>query len=231
MRRLKLALFLFVIVMLLGLAGLYVLQVLQRNSNSLPLKIESINQKTNRYTIKAEYPLFDTAPKAFNDKITKDVNDRINEFKAQVAENEKVRQDIDYSFTLWWEQKQLNNKYISFILRDESFTGGANENTDLFTYNLNLKTGKEVTLADLLGTDKYLNSLSKYVKNDLTSQFSQLATPDILFEDGIAPKAENFRNFVFDDNTIDFYFPKYQVAPGAYGEQHVILPRSTVIKD
>jgi len=202
----------------------------KKDGNVLAINIQLVNEKTPKYTINAEYPFFPKLPKELNDEITKNVNDRIKVFKDAITENEKYRQDVNYSFDLNWEPKQLNNQYISFIVRDSSFTGGANLNADLFTINYDVQAKKNVQLADLFQTNNYLQSLSAYVKNDLNSQLKNVV-PESFMDEGAGPKAENFQNFVFDNQTIEFYFPKGQVAPAAAGEQHVILPRAVVIKD
>lgn len=209
----------------------FLLKKTTEDKNALPVNIQSIKEKTGRYSINAEYPTFNNAPKEFNLKIQNDINTKIKSFKDDITENQKVRTDTTYSFNLWWEPKQLNNHYLSFIVRSESFTGGANMNTDIFTYNYDLQTKKEVKLADLLGTQNYLNSLSSYIKSDLISQFKSISAPTNLINEGASPKEENFKNFVFNDFVIDFYFPKYQVVAGVYGEQHVVLPKNVTLKD
>jgi hypothetical protein len=49
-----------------------------------------------------------------------------------------------------------------------------------------------------------------------------------LLEEGTAPRAGNFSLFTFDETGLTFHFPKYQVAPGSYGNLAVRLPRTLV---
>ena len=117
-------------------------------------------------------------------------------------------------------------------MRYDSFSGGANENQDLQTYNFDLTKRAPIFLADLFGSSpNYLATISKLVRNDLKQSLSVASdgnTPTDMINAGTEPTVENFSDFTFTDYTVTFYFPKYAVAPGSFGEQKVTLPRSAI---
>lgn len=217
------------------------------NSSSVPMNIVTINDKSNKiYTLNIEYPQFPALSKVLNDSISSFVNNDVKEFKLLSLENWKARQDTTpvgqpieqypkYPFYLniTWQSKQINQNYISFLLRSNAFVGGANEIQTIKAFNLDVRVNKIMALADLFPQSAdYLSVISGYVYDDLYSSLNNLTPGHVettILKDGTAPKADNYANFLFDDNVVDFYFPKTTVAPGAYGEQHVIVPR-TIIK-
>lgn len=221
-------------------------QVSQNNTSEEKENSLSINLKETRdvsgklYRIMAEYPQFSLVGDEFNDAIAKEVGDRVKEFKTAVEENWKARQDTTpkgevveefpvepFYFSAIWEPKQMNERYISFVLHFDSFEGGANGRQELRTFNYDLKNKKEMTLADLfLGVPDYLKKIANFAKQSLVGSLGQ---DDVeMIEAGTKPTNENFKNFVFNDDMVLLYFEKYQVAPGVAGEQKVFVPRESI---
>lgn len=215
----------------------------KQDTNSL--RIVAVHDNTSpMYTIAMEYPQFDMASSDFNGEIVKWANTSLADFKKNSVDNWKGRQDTipagqpkekypssPFTFSITWEPKQINANFISIIVRMDSYDGGANGRQELKTFNYDVVGKKEMTLADLFpGNVGYLGKVSKYAHDRLTEDptLSGDGGGDIvanMISDGTAPTSENFSNFMFNDDVIDLYFPKYQVAPGVYGEQHVIMPR------
>jgi len=194
-----------------------------------PVNINSIKEETKLYKISVEYPTFNE--EVLDSEIENDVNKKIADFKKESNDNWQLRRQNDTSaaefpesqFTLniSWLSQQMNSKYVSFKISMDYFTGGANFAQEIKTYNYDMSNKRQVILSSLFdGKNDYLALVSAYVKKDLTDQGLEG-----IFDDGVAPKEENFKNFTFDENTITFYFPKYQVAPGANGEQKVVMGR------
>ena len=205
---------------------------------SLPLAVISLREKTELYTIRAEYPDLRSLPNEFNQQIKYAITQRIDEFKRNAAENWEARKatdsvmvsasgpEIPYSMNIEWEPAQLNPSYISFIVRFNAYEGGANERQELVTFNYDVAKRKVLALADLYPTDpNYLTNFSETAKQQLSQTIEGEFAKEML-DAGIAPTIENFANFTFTDDIIIVYFPKYQVAPGAYGEQKMIMPRA-----
>lgn len=194
-----------------------------------PVTINSIKEETRLYKITAEYPTF--GEETLDNAIMGDVNKMIADFKKQSEDNWNERRQNDptageypeqpFDLFISWAHQQINNDYVSIKLTEDYYTGGANFAQDIKTYNYDMKNKKWITLADLMKKDpNYLTAVSDYVKKDLKDQGLET-----IFEEGVTPNSENFSNFMFDDSTITFYFPKYQVAPGAMGEQKVTMER------
>ena len=213
------------------------------SDGSTAVTIVAIHDGSNRlYRIDAEYPQFKGASDAFNRSIAKYVTDGIAEFKANAEENWKARQDTmpagqpkeefpttPFTYSATWGQKQINGRYYSIIVRIDSYEGGANGRQELQTFNYDVTKKKKITLGDLFPNDAmYLGKLAKYAYDRLSEDLASASGGHVEFDmlsQGTAPIRDNFENFMFNDDVIDLYFPKYQVAPGVFGEQHVIVPR------
>ena len=215
----------------------------------IPVSVISLREAASTSpTITVEYPQFTSLPEDFNTEISSSTNGRLAEFRQSVIDNEAARKATDttqpgspasavipesaYSFIASWEPAAINSRYVSFVMRYDSFSGGANENQDLQTYNFDLTKRAPIFLADLFGSSpNYLATISKLVRNDLKQSLSVASdgnTPTDMINAGTEPTVENFSDFTFTDYTVTFYFPKYAVAPGSFGEQKVTLPRSAI---
>ncbi|MCL5432629.1 MAG: DUF3298 and DUF4163 domain-containing protein [Patescibacteria group bacterium] len=239
----KILLLIAIIFVLVG--GYFIFQKNITNSQELSLKVKFVKEETNLYKISAEYPQFDALSKSFNDQIQTFVSEQISEFKKNSDENNKLLQQNAtpeelskfpqqmYSLSITWSPEQLNNQYISFIMRVNAFEGGANQRQEIKTFNYDIVNKKEVELLDLFKNDpNYIQQISDFSINYLTEQFRNQpncpydsCVPKDMIASGAAPDADNFKNFTFNENFVTFYFPKAQVAPGADGEQKVIMPR------
>ena len=131
-----------------------------------------------------------------------------------------------------WSPTQLNAQYISFVVRLGAYEGGANARQEVFTFNYDVEAGKEMSVGDLLGEyDNYIAKLSFYTVDHLMEKLSRKGNGNTdvirnMIIQGAGLKQENFRNFTFTDRTLYLFYSKYQVAPGAYGEQAAQIPMS-----
>ncbi len=143
-----------------------------------------------------------------------------------------------------WEPKEISPNRISILIRFGGFSGGAHGYEDVGTFNYDLKNNHEITLADMFPTDQnYLQTISGFARNELIAHFKDVYRADApgktvkeqeqwfndsivsAIKDGTTPTIENFQNFTIEPHTITFYFPRYQVASYAAGEQRVVMPR------
>jgi len=222
----------------------YFFQISSLNKeNKLAVDIELVKEETKLYKISAEYPQIKKASDNFNNEIKNTVDNKIKDFKKNVTGNWQIREknlspeekpapnpDSPWPLNITWTPEQLNNIYISFVMRMDSFEGGANEIQDIVTFNYDLVNHKNINLSDLFPNDSnYLNEVSKYAIDTLTDNFKMSGNnndiPEDMIKEGASPKEENFKRFTFNDNIINFYFPKYQVTPGVFGEQKIVMPR------
>jgi len=191
--------------------------------------------KAKRLDVTAEYPELTGGPNVsgFNQIVKTRVTKVINEFKKEVlamtAEDLKmlpagmyieISYDIDYA----------DNDLISVRFLESTFTGGAHPNYQYFTITYDLKTGKELKLAELFKPGaSYLETVSAYAIKDLQSRKmpdsdENMGLAQDGFDEGATPKAENYLRWNSTKKGLMFTFDPYQVGPYAAGSQFVIVP-------
>jgi len=162
---------------------------------------------------------------SFNHGIREDVENEIklysqfaNEFKNSNDDNA-----IPSSFELNYQIVYQNIDYISIKFTGYVYIpGAAHGNNVLFSYNFDLKNGKEINLEDLFKPNSnYLVILSDYVTKELNNQPSDLWK---LSENGALPKTENFKIFNISKNGLLFTFGDYQLSNYATGPQTIWVP-------
>lgn len=117
--------------------------------------------------------------------------------------------------TVGYEIKQQSNNYLSFVVRGtESWTTAYSESR---YYNLDLKTGKMVTLKDMLGTD-----YAELVNESITKQIAERQKKGEVFftveEGGFVGISEDVKFYINENNRPVIVFEKYEIAPGSSGE-------------
>ena len=186
-------------------------------------------------------------PEELNTAIASSVSSRLEDFYKVVALNSAARDATAnnppgkpgasippnaYSFIATWQEAQINNRYVSFIIRFDSYAGGANENQEVETFNYDVSAKKLMSLPDLFpAAPNYLDQLSKLSRQQLSDSLRTASPgydPVAMLDAGTEPTADNFHNFTFTDYAVTLYFPKYAVAPGAFGEQRVTISMNSV---
>lgn len=105
---------------------------------------------------------------------------------------------------------------ISFVVYKSETLASAYQTSKY--YNIDLETGKEVTLRDLIGSD-YVEVVAKQVEEQLANLDEQTAS--MLFEDiDLKSLINENRNFYMteDGERIKVVFEKYEIAAGAAGQ-------------
>ncbi|MCX6716090.1 MAG: DUF3298 domain-containing protein [Candidatus Taylorbacteria bacterium] len=215
----------------------------QKCGAPLSVTIEKIDeQASSSPSVSVEYPQFPTLPEKFNQEIKSAVTSRLQEFRSIAKENTDARKATaaknetpnasDFSFLARWEPVQVNNAYVSLIIRFDSYVGGANENQELQTFNFDIVNKQILALDGLFASSTdYLSVISTEARKQLLEKSKTISgdnTPTETLIDGTVPKTENFKNFTFTENSIQIYFPKYSVAAGAFGEQQIVIPFSSI---
>ena len=212
----------------------------------VPLSIVSIRDTSSSqaYRITGEYPQFRNVSSSFNAAIANYVTSNLAQFKTDSVANLQARIATmpsgtkntlpaqAFTFASSWTPEQINDQYISIVVRLDYFNGGANGAQLLKTFNYNVTTGTVMTLADVFpNVPTYLQQISQLAVQELTNSENDAsggyAATDMIRQ-GAAPTADNYANFIFNDDVVTIYFPKYQVAPGSFGEQQVSIVRSTI---
>ncbi|MEK7513107.1 MAG: RsiV family protein [Patescibacteria group bacterium] len=216
-----------------------------------PPELVSVSRfvSSTRYAaIDAAYPQFSAADPAFNNRIERIVRDAADEHVADVADNWEARRTTApagaplppvpddpqlFLFRSTWEAAQVNERYLSFILRYGGYAGGAHGYERIQALNYDVVSRREVSLAEFFpGDPNYLAAVSGFVREKFRVRFEDdpaFGNGDAflieMMEAGTEPTEENFANFTFTDTEIVFHFEQYQVAPYAAGEQTVRMSR------
>ncbi|MFA5747324.1 MAG: DUF3298 and DUF4163 domain-containing protein [Candidatus Paceibacterota bacterium] len=207
------------------------------------MSVVPASQSDNFYSIQAEYPQFEDADPAFNQKIADLVKGQIENFKKEAKENfnarnatmpkgEPVLQEPEqpFDFIATWTQDQSSPGYLSFVFDIYYFSGGAHGIDQIFAFNYDLANKKEIIISDLLGSTESLGKLSKMAQDQVSAQLQSNGMEadgsiDQMIQEGTKPVSDNYRNFTFGSDKLTLYFEQYQAAPGAAGTITVVFSK------
>ena len=231
---------------LLSIIGLLVNETNAKQSSisSLPVNIQSIRESDNFFYVQAEYPQFQTAGKDFNQEIATLISGKINSFKEESRDNWKARLDTmpadkplpkgpqqPFEFIASWQGVQLNNTYLSLVIKIYYFSGGAHGNEEIHAFNYDMAQKKKIEIKDFFDSaQEALKKISQISAEDIMSQLQSRGWKEDdnlkeMVNQGTAPLFKNFQNFNFDSYNLTIYFQRYQVAPGAAGSLTVTISR------
>jgi hypothetical protein len=132
--------------------------------------------------------------------------------------------EIDYSI------EYMDNRCISVLLYNFSYTGGAHPNTFSSSYNYDIQKRKKLLLDDLFaqGYD-YLNFLSSYCYEDIKNKYIEIDTNPEDAEDWIIDgtdplEPDNFKDFNLTADSLMITFDPYEVGPYVMGAFTVFVP-------
>ncbi|MEI8223597.1 MAG: DUF4163 domain-containing protein [bacterium] len=198
----------------------------------------SVAEDSYLLEITGGYPQFPQADDMFNKKIADAITAETGEFKKYASEDYQAQLTTDSGdlfqkrfeqgemYTLSWNTEviQSNDNYISVIIRQESYTGGAHGSRVARSFNYDVKQHKELILTDLMSYEKASQVSRESFKKVFTENGDREVFESFALE-GTDPKIpENFQVFTMTPDVITIYFNEYQVAPYVYGEQQVVIP-------
>lgn len=146
-----------------------------------------------------------------------------------IAENEEVAKDyyeafietggkpedfIPVSITVDYDIKCISEKYASFVI--SQYETAFNAYNHEFYYNIDLESGRILTLKDLYGND-YKEITAKSIENTIsnwTDEQKEMLFEDVSFVDLID---ENTDFYINQSNEIVAVFGRYEIANGAAG--------------
>lgn len=115
-----------------------------------------------------------------------------------------------------------NPDIISITFSISSYTGGAHGDLFVNVMNYDLKTGKEITLADMFADpQKAIELFSQGSPAKLRAALGEGDIEEEMLSDGTAPTDTNFAQFALNPNGLAVEFQPYQVGPWSIGQQHV----------
>jgi hypothetical protein len=201
--------------------------------NAISMSVAFVKETGDIYTINAEYPQF-KAMDSLNQKISDLIQNHIKDFKKNAQEVWTAMQstaseeyplpqkssDMFYD-QVTWKPIQVNDKYISIVLNVSYFSGGAHGSEEIYTFNYDVNKKEMIDTQKLL-TQELLDKISKLAKDYITSEMKSREiqvdeSVSQMISDGTKATYANYKDFTFDSYHIDFYFQKYQVAPGVAG--------------
>lgn len=142
----------------------------------------------------------------------------------QMLESIKRKYEYEATYKMFTAS---NKKLISYEFDMYVDTGGAHPTGYFKTFVFDAE-GNEITPPDLFESgSNYLERLSEIVLADVKAELTKRVgrgASDSIFAEGLAPKEENFSNFVVDDNTLIILIPPYQAAAYAAGTFEVHIP-------
>jgi hypothetical protein len=179
---------------------------------------KSIAADTDTYHLEMKYPQFGIA--SVDAVITGRVDSAVTAFKSYPA-NPSDSAVPKNDFTGWYSSVYRGSDVISVALSFSEYTGGAHPNTNVFGVNVDLRTGKELTLDDAL------TLIGKNLQQVAAESLVQVkaVVGDSVFEEGAAARPENYTEFLINKDNVTFIFNAYQVAPYAAGTQQAVFPR------
>lgn len=153
-----------------------------------------------------------------NEEIAKDY------YEAFIETGGKPEDFIPIGITVDYEIKCANEEYVSFVISqyETSFNAYNHE----FYYNIDLESGKVLTLKDLYGNE-YKEIAAESIESTIdiwNDEQKEMLWNDISISDLIS---ENTDFYINENNQIIIVFEKYEVAYGAAGAIEFVIEPST----
>lgn len=184
----------------------------------------TVTEETGLWSVKIFYPVLGN--READASLASAVEKMLAEFKANATDPSKLpgepKPTWKNELRIEYVTSRFSKDILSVRLIVLAFTGGAHPNTTNVTKTFDLRSGKELALADIFREDAdYLALLSQVSRDDLagTMQNADLN----MIQEGTAPREENFQSFMLDEQGMKLIFDPYQVAPYAAGTQEVYL--------
>lgn len=161
------------------------------------------------------------------DAVLAEAEERARETKeAYVATGGKETDFIPIIIDVDYDVKCQDGKYLSFVLTKTETIASAY--TELYCYNLDLETGRELSLADLLGPD-WKSLANAAVRAGIAER--ERADPENAYFDGsegvpgFESVSDGQRFYINEKGNPVVLFEKYEIAPGYMGVQEFEVVR------
>lgn len=155
-----------------------------------------------------------------------DAQTRLLEYKTAFLETggtEEEWSSRNFEVKADYEITCQNEDYLSFVISGVENWNSAYAVT--YFYNINLDTGKETTLKELLGGD-YINIANANILSQMQQRI--LENPDYTYfgedMDGFQTITDTTRFYINEKGNPVITFEKYEIAPGFMGPQEFEIP-------
>lgn len=186
--------------------------------------------------------LEDTGNTALEQRINTEIRTRIDQVLAEaearaeetreayLATGGKAEDFIPVDVTVDYEIKHSDEHYLSFLLTVSEVR--ASSYTQLYDYNIDLTTGRQLTLPDLLGPD-YQSVIREAVLAEIDRRtaadpsqvyFVGAAAQESDMEWGQDPFDTDPHFYLNSDGDLVVLYEKYAIAPGYMGQPEFVIP-------
>lgn len=187
---------------------------------------------------------------AVNETLSTAIDDMKKSFLADVEGAEVISDEQKHQLTITSSAPISAREGTFYIDVDvySYYSGAAHPLSQKIVFNFVKENGQLIRLEDILKKDSGSASATNVTVSGALAAVSKLAKPlvlnelakmiatsggeeypnpnEILEESGLAPTVENFGVFYLKDESIDWIFGQYQVAPYVFGEIKVSIPLS-----
>jgi hypothetical protein len=192
---------------------------------------ESLAESGDCYTARMDYPFLgrpalDEILRAQAEGIFREAREELKSY----CSSGKEEKDPLYEFTASY-QVFSSHKVVSVLFNLYTYTGGAHGLNDLYALNLRLSGGKPLGWNDLFARPEGLwDFLADCARASLRPELEEywLRNPD--FAEGLRPEEASFKYFALTEKGLSLFFPPYQLAPYAAGQQRCDIPLEALLK-
>lgn len=158
-------------------------------------------------------------------EVLEEAEDRAAEYKKAVIETGGKEEDYQpINIQIDYKVGYSSDKIVSFvILKSETL---ASAYTERYFYNIDIETGKNLNLRDLLGND-YKNIIDETIYKEIEERSKNPDNMYFVEEEmkfsGIKNEYQNF--YINTDGKVVIVFEKYEIAPGYMGAQEFVIDK------
>ena len=204
--------------------------------------VKEYKEETNTELIEARVPAIqNTGNTELENKINYEISTKINALLDEAKQRAKEYQEavvatggnlddyrpmiIDVNYEITYQDDNL----ISFIIT--KFESLASAYTEQYFYNIDIKTGQELDLKDVLG-ENYKEIVDKEVSRQIEER--KKADENNLYfekgEGGFSGIENEYQDFYIGENKkVTVVFQKYEIAPGYMGIQSFEIPNDILV--
>lgn len=199
------------------------------NTNNIKISTTKINYKKDYIEVDLNIPTLDNLEdKNIQDKINKYILNSICDLKNRTEGLGKT--DIDnnilvrpYTVQTTYDVHYSNSSFLSLTIMYYEYTGGAHGISYKIPYNLNLKTGENITLEKLFKpSTNYMQLINKEIQLQIDKKNSVPGSiPITEFK-----TVNSTQPFYIDGSNLIIYFQPYEIGPYVLGIQEFPIPLS-----
>lgn len=185
-----------------------------KDNLELTLKLPSLNGMKD-----------ETLQQDLNNRFRSTFKQRQQEMMAERAEMEKEAAQYQFELNLFalasdYKVTYNNHGLLSFYIDQYEYTGGAHGMTYRRPYNIDLKDGSDIKLADVFKSDSnYKAVIDKAIQAEIAKNPENYFEPEMGFQ-GIGDD----QPFTLQPGGITIYFQLYDIAPYAFGIPEFDIP-------